>query len=261
MSHSPAAPPHDPAFEHYLAWLFAFHRVAVRQQLFALGERYDIVDESGALRFHAVRPPHLAARVAAIAAGTITALSLSLGALVLLLRDGQIIPAIALFLLGGPLGNLVTVLITPYRHLTVYDRVPPGVPVLTLRQDNKFGFFRRFTVLDATGAEVARARRNVLTGIWRRRWEATTPDGRPIAIAQEDTLLLSLLRRYLGPLWGVLRANFDLVLPEGPRVGEYNRQLTLRDHYVLDMTADPYVLADRRVCLALALLLDTAEGR
>jgi hypothetical protein len=85
--------------------------------------------------------------------------------------------------------------------------------------------------------------------------------GEPICSVMEDSLWLALLRRYLGPLWGLLRTNFDIRLPNGTRVGEYNRKLTLTDQYVLNLTGDPYYLVDRRVALALAILLDTAEGR
>jgi hypothetical protein len=44
-------------------------------------------------------------------------------------------------------------------------------------------------------------------------------------------------------------------------MGEYNRKLTLTDQYVLDLRADPQYLLDRRVVLAVAILLDSAERR
>ncbi len=43
--------------------------------------------------------------------------------------------------------------------------------------------------------------------------------------------------------------------------GRYDRKLTLTDQYVLDLRPDAARLLDRRVALALAILLDTGESR
>jgi hypothetical protein len=84
-------------------------------------------------------------------------------------------------------------------------------------------------------------------------------------MAIEDSVVLSLLRRVLGSLFGVLRTNFVLVLLGGPQhgtvIGEFNRKFTLFDRYVLDLSADPERQFDRRVALALGLMLDTGERR
>jgi hypothetical protein len=84
-------------------------------------------------------------------------------------------------------------------------------------------------------------------------------------MAIEDSMVLSLLRRVLGSLFGVLRTNFLLVHQggaEGESVfGEFNRKLTLLDRYVLDLSGDPERRFDRRVALALGIMLDTGEKR
>jgi len=88
------------------------------------------------------------------------------------------------------------------------------------------------------------------------------PDGRPLAMAIEDSIVLSLLRRVLGTLFGVLRTNFLLVRGEDAEVfGEFNRKFTLLDRYVLDLSADPARIFDRRIALALGVMLDTGERR
>jgi len=43
--------------------------------------------------------------------------------------------------------------------------------------------------------------------------------------------------------------------------GEFNRKFTLLDRYVLDLSADPARTFDRRVALALGVMLDTGERR
>src|SRR2546421_12166308 len=62
---------------------------------------------------------------------------------------------------------------------------------------------------------------------------------------------LSLLRRLLGPLFGLLRTNFIIVRGDSDDVvGEFNRKFTILDRYVLDLKADRNRLLDRRGALA-----------
>jgi len=72
----------------------------------------------------------------------------------------------------------------------------------------------------------------------------------------------ALLRRFLGPLFGILRTNF-IFLPAGTEdvIGEFKRKFTILDRYVLDMTSDPERLMDRRIAIALGVMLDTGERR
>jgi hypothetical protein len=53
----------------------------------------------------------------------------------------------------------------------------------------------------------------------------------------------------------IVTPDFETVL------GELNRKFTLFDKYVLDLTHDPQRTLDRRVALALGVMLDTGEGR
>ena len=64
---------------------------------------------------------------------------------------------------------------------------------------------------------------------------------------------------------GFLRTNFILVVPRGGEVeamrGEFNRNFTIFDRYVLDLTRDRPRTIDRRLAVALGVLLDTGEHR
>jgi hypothetical protein len=168
---------------------------------------------------------------------------------------------LGLLIAGGWIAMFVRILLAPYRHIDVFTDESEQFRALSITQDNKIGFYRRYTIFDAAGNPVAQARRNTLKAMWRREWIAETIDGRPICRIREDSLTLALLRRYLGPLFGVLRTNFNFEFPDGTPIGEYNRKLTLTDQYLLDLRQDTYYLIDRRVALALAILLDSAEAR
>ena len=86
-----------------------------------------------------------------------------------------------------------------------------------------------------------------------------------LVVAKEDSIILSLLRRTIGGIeiiGAFLRTNF--IILEGSTenvIGEFNRKFTLLDRYVLDLSADHNRYLDRRVALALGIMLDTGERR
>jgi hypothetical protein len=55
--------------------------------------------------------------------------------------------------------------------------------------------------------------------------------------------------------------NFIFKTTDNITFGEFNRKLSLRDKYVLDLSVDEDKIFDRKVCLALGVLLDTGERR
>ena len=246
---------------HYLQWLFAYQLLTVRQQVLTLSQKYDLHDEFGQPRFFVVRPPKLALNMAVGVISLAVNLLILVVAIRILMTTQSTLLALALIFGGNIVTSLIRVLLAPFRDIDVYTDSSERFRVLRLTQDNKLGLHYWFTIYDAQHQPVARARRHALAGIFRRSWTAETMDGRRICRVQEDALMLALLRRYFGTLWGLLRTNFDVLLPDGRHVGEYNRKLTLTDQYVLDLRADPDFLVDRRVTLALAILLDSAEGR
>ena len=130
-------------------------------------------------------------------------------------------------------------------------------------QDKKVQFpMRTYTVRDASGAPLASFKKNYLYNIFRKRWEMRAPNGSVMYVAKEDSIILSLLRRVLGPLFGLLRTNFLITRGESDLVvGEFKRKLTILDRYVLDLSADRRRDLDRRLGLALGVMLDTGERR
>ncbi|MGH9389024.1 MAG: hypothetical protein ACRD1Z_05360, partial [Vicinamibacteria bacterium] len=76
--------------------------------------------------------------------------------------------------------------------------------------------------------------------------------------AKEDSVLMALVRRFLTRLVPLC---FIFCLPGGQVVGEFNRKFTLLDRYVLDLTKDSGRALDRRVALAMGVMLDTGERR
>ena len=240
----------------------------LRQQLLRISEKYDVGDEKGNNIIYIERPAHLLQNLGALLAGVTAAVvvfvafagvadqtpvgSAARGILVLL---GVVLSVVALLAVAVPL--------SAKRHVTFYRDASKRDRLFEILQDKKWQpITMTFTVRDFRGKPLAQLAKNILYNIFRRRWYVYAPDGRITHVAKEDSVILSLLRRFLGPLFGVLRTNF-IIQPAGSEdvIGEFKRKFTILDRYVLDMGADPQRVMDRRVALALGVMLDTGERR
>lgn len=67
----------------------------------------------------------------------------------------------------------------------------------------------------------------------------------------------------LGTLYGLLRTQFIVVRADDENfaIGEFTRQFTLFDRYTLDLANDRDRTLDRRIAVALGVMLDTGERR
>jgi hypothetical protein len=177
--------------------------------------------------------------------------------------------AIALVVLGI-LGTLAATFLAavnffPKRHVSFYRTRDRTDRLLEVKQDSKLQLIKAsYTVIDADAQPLAKFSKNIFSNILRKRWRCTTPGGEPICTAYEDSIILALLRRFLGVMFGLLRTNFVIVdgaTPGGQVLGEFNRKFTLFDRYLLDLSPDATRSLDRRVAVALGVMLDTGERR
>lgn len=237
-------------------------------QRIAIDARYQITDEAGAPLVYVVRPTYLLRNLAALTAGFIAGMAWF--ALFGLMADsfgaGSSIGGI-MVLVGG-LGFFavlfaVAIALSKKRHTTVYRDEAGRQTLLVIKQDRKFQFITwTYTITDKDDNVLGLLQKNMLYNLIRKRWYLNATDGRRIAVAKEESIILSLLRRLLGPLFGLLRTNFIILKGDGEQViGEFNRKMTILDRYVLDLKADRTRELDRRLALALGLMLDTGERR
>src|SRR5881628_3656266 len=254
----PAALQGDPAFDREVFLL--------RERVLTIRSKYEVWAEDGTPILYVERPTYplrtLVASVGGVIAGVMAFAWLGRVAS----AAGPIAgPLIALLAIPTAAFAFVVVSMSlrPRRHVTIYRDESRAEVVLRVLQDQRVAFLTRtYTVLASGGEPIAKLRKTYIHNIVRKRWYVEAPDGRRLAMAIEDSIVLSLLRRVLGPLFGFLRTNFVLVRGEHAEVfGEFNRKFTLLDRYVLDLSADPARAFDRRVALALGVMLDTGERR
>ena len=239
----------------------------LRQQLLRISEKYDVADELGKKIVFVERPAHLLRNIGAILAG------LAAGAVV-----GVVLGMLSDMAKGTPYEGLLAALavigffvvlfavgiaLSAKRHVSFYRDETKRDKLLEVLQDRKWQpITATYTVRDRAGRTMALLWKNYLYNVVRKRWYVKAPDGTTLYVAKEDSIILSLLRRFLGPLFGLLRTNF-IIVRNGSEdvVGEFNRKFTLLDRYVLDLKADRARELDRRVALALGVMLDTGERR
>lgn len=239
----------------------------LRQQMLRISEKYDVADEQGKKIVFVERPAHLLRNLGAILAGILAAIVVGAGfALLADMAKGSAFEGVlALFAVLGALFALfaVGIALSAKRHVTFYRDQTKRAKLLEILQDRKWQpITATFTVRDPAGRTLALLWKNYLYNLFRKRWYVKAPDGTTLYLAKEDSVILSLLRRLIGPLMGILRTNFVIVRGESDDVvGEFNRKFTILDRYVLDLKADRNRLLDRRVALALGVMLDTGERR
>ena len=101
--------------------------------------------------------------------------------------------------------------------------------------------------------------------LFRSTWRISTPEGEEIAIAQERSQALAIVRRvidFVPDIGGLIPIPYNFDILAGDRViGKMDRKFQLRDRYVLDLSGDPEQVLDRRLAIALAIGLDTLQNR
>jgi predicted Zn finger-like uncharacterized protein len=248
---------------------FGYDRFLINQKRISISEKYYVYDEAQNPILFIERPAHFWRSIGAAMAGVLVAIVgilCSVVAFAALQKTAETV-GVVLMILGFVLSiaAMIAVIIwlIPKRHISIYTDDTKANLLLEIFQDQKVSFLRAtYTVRDPAEGFLGRLQKNYLYNLFRKRWDAFKPDGSPLVVAREDSLILSLLRRLFGPMLGLLRTNFVYLRPNTTTVlGEFNRKYTLFDRYVLDLTADRAHEVDRRLAVALGILLDTGERR
>jgi uncharacterized protein YxjI len=261
----PAAPPAgteglDPAF--------ALDRYLFQQRMLTVSEKYEIQDEEGSPVLFVERPAHALRNGLALIAGLLAGLlagGLVFGLAMAVLPDepppAVVAVVVTLAVVAGFLALAFTAsFLEEKRHIGFYRDDTKAERLLEVQQDQKLAWFTpTFTVTDEGGRPIAHVHKNLIADILRKKWVVRRPDGGVILVAKEDSVLRAILRRFVSKLFLL---NFILCRGETDDViGKFDRKFTIRDRYVLDLTPDRARILDRRIALAIGVLLDTGERR
>jgi hypothetical protein len=165
------------------------------------------------------------------------------------------------FILGAVAAILAAITMRPKRHATFYRDSSKKEVVLRVAQNRRFPpIVAMYTIFDAAGQPLAQLRKNHLDNFIRKRWECLAADGTLLCVALEQSYALAILRQAMERIFGYVPTNFR-ILQGGTdvQIGEFNRKATILNHHVLDLKGDPDRSLDRRVALALGVMLDSGE--
>jgi len=242
---------HDSVFER--------DRFLMRQRVFTIHEKYEIWDEEGRPILFVERPGHYLRNLAAVFGGLLAGALATAPFLWLGDRIQSAAPMVLAVVAAAVAFVLVLGLLAKKRHVHFYRDDSRQELLLEVLQDQKLAFLTHtYTVNEPGGKTLARLSKNLLTDVFRKKWSVWSPDGRPLWEAKEDSVLMALVRRFLTRLVPLC---FIFCLPGGQVVGEFNRKFTILDRYVLDLSSDSGRALDRRVALAMGVMLDTGERR
>lgn len=232
-------------------------RFLMRQKMLTINEAYQISNEAGQPILHVQRPSHILRNLGAVFAGLVAAFVLFMAPIAV---SDSAAAAVIAFLLAGAGFIATSMILSAKRHVSFYRDEAKSTKVLEILQDQKLAIPRMtFTVNDAAGRNIGRLSKNIFTDVLRKRWDCYGPGGQLLFYAMEDSWLRAIFRRFVSRL---LPLHF-VFCPAGSVevLGQFNRQLTLFDRYVLDLSPDPRRHLDRRLALALGVMLDTGERR
>src|SRR5688500_5243207 len=239
----------------------------LRQKHLSINQKYQVSDEQGNPILFVERPTYFWRTILALLGAYLVTAGLYMALMAAVAtgsaQGGGGNPLALLFLLLPVVFVVVAMALSKKRHVTFYRDESKTQKMFDVLQDKKVQFpMRTYTVRDASGTPLASFKKNYLYNLFRKRWEMRSPNGTVMCVAKEDSIILSLLRRVLGPLYGLLRTNFLITRGTGDTVvGEFKRKFTILDRYVLDLSADRRRDLDRRLALALGVMLDTGERR
>src|SRR5688500_13427809 len=231
----------------------------LRQKHLSINQKYQVSDEQGNPILFVERPTYFWRTLVAVIGGWLSMMAVyafGVGLASASVEQGALGGlSVVVILLAPVVFVVVAMALSKRRHVTFYRDESRTQKMFDVLQDKKVQFpMRTYTVRDASGTPLASFRKNYLYNLFRKRWEMRSPNGTVMCVAKEDSIILSLLRRVLGPLYGLLRTNFIITRGESEMVvGEFKRKLTILDCYVLDLSPDRRRDLDRRLGLALGV--------
>lgn len=136
-----------------------------------------------------------------------------------------------------------------------------------IKSKTVFEFAGRHDVLDDAGAVIGTLEKSFAKSLLRSHWVVRDAAGQELVTAQEQSLVIAIVRRFAGYLpvagsWLLDFLPFNFTFErQGSEAGRYSRVIgSFRDKYVLEL-GDGLTGADRRLVLAFAVALDALQDR
>lgn len=224
----------------------------------AEGDLAVIHDASETPLFYFRRPIHLVGCIASVVGGLV--MVAGIGAVTILYLEQRLVPAA---LAGGLtlLFTLLILLIIPRTTFFLFEDAAMSLLSMVVRQESRFSFpALRFSIRMSDGETIGGMTRSAISRIGRHRWWLLDAAERKLGYAMHASLGRAMLQNIAGTFFGTLRTHFNIFYAGRP-VGRIIRTTGARTRSTLDLSDDPKLLLDRRLALALAVVIDGVETR
>lgn len=143
-------------------------------------------------------------------------------------------------------------------HVDVFAAAEPGRRILAIQQDSPFQFMEStYTVFDVQNQPIANVRYN--GWLWMHGWGMYLGTNQLGMFRVLDPGLTEICQGNAD--LSLLGMNFDITRPDGAMLGRFTRRLALTDNHTLDLSVDILGTLDRRIAIALGILMDFTRRR
>ena len=121
-----------------------------------------------------------------------------------------------------------------------------------------------YDVTAADGSPIGVLEKQFKRSLVRSTWSVKDPSGAEVMWAQETSAAIAILRRVkeVFPYADMIPLPYGFSFTRNSvEIGTFRRVMSLRDQYVMDLSADVEKAIDRRLAIALAIALDALQGR
>lgn len=151
--------------------------------------------------------------------------------------------------------------------VTVWTNESRGEVLFTIAAEKVLDIHGSFLIRDASGALIGSCRKVFGASLLRSTWEVRDANDHLLCTVQEKSRGVAIARRvmafipFLDEIAQFVPFNFHFVNSEGQEVGHHARLWgSLNDRYVMELGSE-LGNADRRIFLALGILLDALQDR
>jgi hypothetical protein len=222
------------------------------------GEPASITDEEGHALFHYSSFSSITGIVAALVTGIV--IVAGIGASAFLLSEKLWIAAAIALALSGAFAAIIAMLV-PQTEVTVFEDAAMTQPAFTMHQATRYTFPAvEFAVRAAGGRDIGHLRMSSFSRLAKHHWHILDRDGTTeIGDAVEESLPRAVVRKFLGKFSAQYESNLRIRAGWSDAGWIVRRPSELTEARVLDVTLDAGKELDRRLALALALLVIAAE--
>lgn len=128
-----------------------------------------------------------------------------------------------------------------------------GETLFVVTADSVLDVAAGYDIVDARSGERVGTVKRSAWSFFQHEYALVGPDGTTVALLREDNALMAALRRFVSTL---IPFSYDIVAPDGRKVGDVGEQFSFRDTYSIDLHDDSI---DPRLAVIGTVIVDAIE--